>query len=144
MIKLTCTISSGRKLQLCDVIRRSRLDPDTLPDTTAGSVEDVRGIESLLANRNDVVVTVSRIVDEDEAVNILVIPCLWRNGSKQGHSQLVGTVRGEVISHVNCELEVAASIEAGILAIDVYPCFVVDGTEVQVCALPSPVCWNVE
>lgn len=49
-----------------------------------------------------------------------------------------------MISHVNREVEVTASIEASILAIDVNPSLVVDGSKVQVCPLPGPVCRNVK
>jgi hypothetical protein len=48
------------------VVGRSRLDPHTLPDTTAGPVEDVRRVQSLLADRNDAVVAVGWVMHEDE------------------------------------------------------------------------------
>ena len=49
-----------------------------------------------------------------------------------------------MIRHIDCEVEVPAAIEASILAIDVHPRFVVNGSEVQMCPLTSPVCWNIE
>lgn len=73
-----------------------------------------------------------------------VIACICQSFGRQWHSQLIGTVGREVVRHVNCEVEVAAAIEASILAIDVNPCFVVDGSEVEVCAFASPVWWNIE
>ena len=83
-------------------------------------------------------------MDEDEAVRISVIACICQTFGRQWHSQLIGTVGREVVRHVNCEVEVAAAIEASILAIDVNPCFVVDGSEVQMCPLASPVCRHIE
>jgi hypothetical protein len=44
-----------------------------------------------------------------------------------------------MIRNVYCEVKVAATIEAGILAVDVHPCFVVDSSEIQMCPFPSPV-----
>ena len=78
-------------------------------------------------------------MDEYEAVERSVITRIRQRVGRQSHLQLVGTVGREMISHVNCEMEVAAAIEARILAIDVNPCFVVDGSKVQMCPLPSPV-----
>ena len=49
-----------------------------------------------------------------------------------------------MIRHIDCEVEVAATIEASIFAIDVHPRFVVNGSEVQMCPLTSPICWNIE
>ena len=93
----------------------------------------------MLADRNDVVVAVSRIVDKYEAVERSVITHIRQRVGRQSHLQLVGTVGREVISHVNREVEIAAAIEASILAVDVNPCFVVDSSEVQMCPLAGPV-----
>ena len=73
-----------------------------------------------------------------------VLPSIRQTVYEYGHSQLVGTVRGEVIRHVNRKMEVATTVEASILAIDVDPRFVVDGSKVQVCTLASPVRRNIE
>ena len=99
----------------------------------------MRGIEGLLADRNDVVVAVCGIVDEYQATETSVIACICQSFSREGHLQLIGTVGREMIRHVNRELEVAAAIEASILAIDVNPCFIVNSSKVQVCPLASPV-----
>lgn len=44
-----------------DIVGRSRLDPNRLPDSTAGSIEDMGGHESLLANWNDIVAAIADI-----------------------------------------------------------------------------------
>ena len=70
--RLTLPVHVRIKIQLCDVVGRRRLNPDTLPDTTAGLVEDVtlRG-RLLLADRDDIVTTVRGIMYEDEPVTML-------------------------------------------------------------------------
>lgn len=47
----------------------NRLDPNTLPDSTAGSVEDVVWLERLLADGDHIVAAVSGIVGKNEPVN---------------------------------------------------------------------------
>lgn len=65
-------ICASGQLQFSDVVCRSRLDPNTLPDSTARSVEDVRRIESLLADRNDLVAAISGIMYEYQTVKLSV------------------------------------------------------------------------
>ena len=55
------------------MVGRSRLDPHTLPDATAGPVENVRRVQSLFADGDDVVVAVSWIMHEDEAGELLAL-----------------------------------------------------------------------
>jgi hypothetical protein len=104
----------------------------------------VRGVKGLLADGNDIVVAVCRIVDEYEATETSVIACICQSFGGEGHLQLIGAVGRKMIRHVNRELEVATAIEASILAVDVNPCFVVNSSKVQVCPLASPVCWNIK
>ena len=104
----------------------------------------MRGIEGLLADRNDIVVAVGGIVYKYKAGEMSVISCLCWSIGYYVYSQLIGTVGGEMICHVDREMEIATAIEACISAIDVNPCFVVDGSEVQMCPLASPVCWHIE
>lgn len=49
------------------MVGRRRLDPYTLPNATAGPVEDVRRVESLLADWDDVVIAISWVMHEDKA-----------------------------------------------------------------------------
>lgn len=58
--------------------------------------------------------------------------------------QLVSAVRCQMIGHIDLEMEVASTVEPSILAIDVYPGFVVNSSEVQVGSLASPVCRDIE
>lgn len=62
---LTNAVHSSSNIELCDVIRRSFLQPDCLPNTRAGAVKDVAWIPGLFPNRNDI--HVCRVVDEDGA-----------------------------------------------------------------------------
>lgn len=68
MEQLTLAVLVCIKVKTRDVVSRDRLDPDTLPDTTAGGIEDVARIERLLANWNDIRVIISRVMDENEPV----------------------------------------------------------------------------
>lgn len=88
---LTRPIGSSRQLQLGDMVGRSRLDPHALPDTTAGSVENVRGVESLLADRNNIVVAVSRVMHEHKAMNVSV------QYSRTRASHLVGKTHSSLV-----------------------------------------------
>lgn len=73
------------------MVGRCRLDPHALPDTAAGSVENVRGVESLLADRNNIVVAVSRVMHEHKAMNVLVQYSRTRAShlAEETHSSLV-------------------------------------------------------
>ena len=55
------------------MVGRSRLDPQTLPDATAGPVEHVRRVQSLFADGDDVVITVSWVMYEYEAGELLAL-----------------------------------------------------------------------
>jgi hypothetical protein len=102
----------------------------------------MRRIESLFADRNNVVIAVCRVMHEDEADKLLVLMTL--NHARGDCLQLVGAVSGKVLCHVYSEMEIAATIETSILAVNVDPCFVVDSSKVQVCPFSSPVFWNVK
>lgn len=65
----TLTVHVGIDIQLSDMNRWSWLNPDTLPDSAARCVENVRGVESLLSNRYYIIATVCWIVDEDEPID---------------------------------------------------------------------------
>lgn len=88
---LTRSIGPSRQLQLGDMIGRCRLNPHALPDTAAGSVENVRGVESLLADRNNIVVAVSRVMHEHQAMTVLVRSSRIRSShlARKTHSSLV-------------------------------------------------------
>lgn len=65
---LTGPISAAVDVKSGDVVCRSRLDPDTLPDTTAGSVENVIRTQSLLPDGNHIAARICGIVDKYDAV----------------------------------------------------------------------------
>jgi hypothetical protein len=60
------------------------------------------------------------------------------------HSQLVGAVGRQVIGHINSEMEVAPTIEASILTIDIDPRLIVDSAEIEMSAFTSPIRRDVE
>lgn len=60
----TLTIHVGVEVQLSNPVCRCGFNPDTLPDTAAGRVEDVRRFQRLFANRNDMISTIRGIVDK--------------------------------------------------------------------------------
>lgn len=111
------------------MVPRNRLDPNTLPDSTAGSVEDVVWLERLLADGNHIVATVSGIVRKDEPVNEMSIFETLRLLLEI--SQFVVAVRLEVLGHIEREAEVASTMETGLVAIDKNGGLVVDGSKVQ-------------
>lgn len=53
--KRTLAIHVGINVKLFDPVRRRGFNPDTLPDTTAGSVENVRLIQGLLPNWDNII-----------------------------------------------------------------------------------------
>ena len=52
------------------MVWRGRLNPDTLPDATAGSVENVTRMERLFANWNHITFTISGVIHKDEPISI--------------------------------------------------------------------------
>lgn len=64
--QLTFSIHIRIQIQLGNVGGRSGLDPHALPNTTARRVEDVRGAEGLLANRDHIRIAVGRVMSKDE------------------------------------------------------------------------------
>lgn len=125
------------------MIGRSRLDPHTLPDTTAGPVEDVRRVQGLFADGNYVVIAVSWVMYEDEAGDLSAYGSSQKE-SVQSHLQLVRAIRRQVVGHIHSEMEVASTIETCILAVDVHPRLVVDSTEIEMCSSTSPVRRDIE
>lgn len=49
-----------------DVVCLDRLDEDTLPDSTARCIEYMTRVKSLLANRNNIITTISRIMHKHQ------------------------------------------------------------------------------
>jgi hypothetical protein len=68
MIAGTFAVHVGIKVQPCNEVDGGSFDPDTLPNAAAGPIEDVRGDQSLLADRNHSVATISGIVNKQEAI----------------------------------------------------------------------------
>ncbi len=108
-----------REIQLSNVIRLSRLDPDALPNTATGRVEYVRLAQCLFANRNHIVTAISRVVYEDKprsCSNMLVTEVY---AQKSGHYvQLIRLARGQIFGHINCEGIITSTVEGNPLAID--------------------------
>lgn len=68
---LTLAVHISIKIKLSNVVcRGGRLNPDALPDSTAGSVEDVTGTEGLFSNWNHNTVTIRRVVHKNEPIDI--------------------------------------------------------------------------
>ena len=67
---LTLTVHISIQIKLSYVVWRGRLNPDTLPDSTTGSVENVTGMERLFSNWDHNTVTISRIVHKNEPIDI--------------------------------------------------------------------------
>lgn len=65
-LAICCSVDVDRG----DMVRWCGFDPDALPDTTAWPVEDVRRVQSLLSNRNDIWVAICWVVNEDEPSKI--------------------------------------------------------------------------
>lgn len=57
------------QIKLHHVVDGGRFNPNTLPDTAAGCVENVRRIQRLLPNGNHVIAAVSRVVNKYEAAD---------------------------------------------------------------------------
>lgn len=66
-------ICGSLHIELPNVLCRRAFEPHSLPDATAGPVENVLGILGLLANRNNVIWQVSWIEDEDFPVNLRAV-----------------------------------------------------------------------
>ena len=64
--RLTFSVHVGIQVQFSNIVARCGLDPDTLPDTTAGRIEDVGRIQSLLADGDHVWIAVRWVESEDE------------------------------------------------------------------------------
>lgn len=68
-----------------DVVRWGRLDPNALPDATAWTVKDVRRIQGLLSNWDDIWIAVCWIVNEDQPADgqLMVFPTsfVWTHSS---------------------------------------------------------------
>ena len=136
-------VGSSSNLEVCDVVRWSRLDPHTLPDATTGCVEDMRRVERLFADGYDIVVTICWIVDKDKSVGISACGLLLRR--QQLFLQLVViTTTIEMVGHINLEVEVATAIEASVPPIHVHPSFIVDRSEIQQRPFSSPRQWHAE
>lgn len=60
------------------MISGGRLNPNTLPDSAAGGVEDVRGIQSLLAHGDDVPSLVGGVVHKNQAARSADARCFLR------------------------------------------------------------------
>ncbi len=129
-VDLTVCICIDVKLR--DVILGRGLDPDTLPDAAAGRVEDVRGAEGLLADWDHVFGTTSvcRVMYEDEAAILHeFLQIIIQEFRKI--LQFIGPVRIEVLCSINSEAEIASSVEACLLPVDVDCGFVVYSSEVK-------------
>jgi hypothetical protein len=72
---LTLAIHVCIEIQLGDIVGRSSLEPNTLPDTTAGRVKDVTRAQGLLSNGNNIAAIICGIVDENKPVMWVRIYC---------------------------------------------------------------------
>jgi hypothetical protein len=106
-----------------------RLEPDSLPDATAGRIPDhSASVQSLLAYRDLCSVLISRIKrmydTEYTSQSRSTIPA-------PKFSQLICSTAIEKRRNVNGELEIAASMECRVVAIDKYRGLVVDGSKIE-------------
>lgn len=62
----TLTVHVTIKVNSGDVICLDRLNEDTLPDSTARCIEDMTRVKSLLANGNNIITIISRIVHKHQ------------------------------------------------------------------------------
>lgn len=139
--RLTFAVHVGIEIQLCNVVGRRRLDPDALPDTAAGLVEDMafRG-RLLLADRDDIVTAVGGIMDEYEPVTMLagLFP------EREPHLQFIILIQFDVLCDVDREAEISAAIEARLFPIDKDGRFVIDRAKIQQHILALPVARDLE
>jgi hypothetical protein len=85
--RLTLTIHVCVEVQLGNVVGWSRLEPNTLPYSTARGIEDVTWSQGLLSNGNDIVAGICGVVHENKSL-------LWSDRQStasliSGNSQLI-------------------------------------------------------
>jgi hypothetical protein len=66
------TIHVSSKIKLGDVILWRSLQPDRLPNSTTGCVEDVARAERLLADGDDEVTIICWVMDKDEPEVVVI------------------------------------------------------------------------
>lgn len=64
--RVTLSVHISSEINPGDVVCWRRFKEDTLPDSTAGRVEDVTWVKSLLSNGDDIVSRVGGIMHEDK------------------------------------------------------------------------------
>lgn len=79
MSVLTLTIHIGVNVELCDPVQRRGFHPHTLPDTTAGCIENVGRGQRLLANWDDIVIFVRGVMHKDKAGREVLVSCWSTN-----------------------------------------------------------------
>lgn len=124
---LTLAIHVCIEIQLGNIICRSSLKPNTLPDTTARRVKDVTRVQSLFPNRNNIIAIICGIMDENKPavrVRIYQLPLKF-------YSQLILLIKFQVLCYIQRESEVTTTVEASLLAIDKDRGFIVHCSEVK-------------
>jgi hypothetical protein len=124
------------KIEFGNVVGWGSLKPNSLPYTTAGRIKDVTRSQGLLSNGDNIVSIVSGIMYENKSVykvryasRLLVIP---------GYSQLILLIKLQVLSHIQGEAEVSATVEACLLAIDKDCGFIVYSSKIELYLLTLP------
>ena len=139
----TLAVHVGVNVQLLDPVYWRRLNPHTLPDATAGRVEDVRGSQGLLSIGDDIIIRVSWVVHKDQTKNNDQ-PTVFLLREMEGILQFVFLASLDMLRNVDFKVEVPASVEAGLFTIDKHSGFIVHGSEVQQHILVLPLRRHVE
>lgn len=136
-------IHVGIEIQSGDVVFRSTLQPDRLPDSTARSIEDVTRVKSLLADRNNIIARVSGIMHKDKPVFVTLVSSSLSIMSRE-ISQFILLATLHVLGDIQSKTEVPSTVKPGFLAVDKNCGLIVHSLEVQKNTLPVPVRGNCE